>query len=86
MTSTCRHCGSALEVSFCNLGTSPFANSLIEPHRSGAAEKHYPLELGRAAAFASIGPEGERLVVVAEVVSESPGLTSSGGYCSGYLY
>jgi SAM-dependent methyltransferase len=45
MTSTCRHCGSALEVSFCNLGTSPFANSLIEPHQSGAAEKHYPLEL-----------------------------------------
>jgi SAM-dependent methyltransferase len=45
MTSTCRHCRSALDVSFCNLGTSPLANSLIEPHLSGAAEKHYPLEL-----------------------------------------
>ena len=45
MSSTCRHCGSALEVSFCNLGTSPFANSLIEPSQSGAAEKHYPLEM-----------------------------------------
>lgn len=45
MSSTCRHCGNALEVSFCNLGTSPFANSLIEPEQSGAAEKHYPLEM-----------------------------------------
>jgi 2-polyprenyl-3-methyl-5-hydroxy-6-metoxy-1,4-benzoquinol methylase len=45
MTSKCRHCGSALEVSFCNLGTSPFANSLIEPSQSGAAEKYYPLEM-----------------------------------------
>jgi 2-polyprenyl-3-methyl-5-hydroxy-6-metoxy-1,4-benzoquinol methylase len=45
MTSTCRHCGSALKVSFCNLGTSPLANSLIEQQHSGAAEKHYPLEL-----------------------------------------
>jgi SAM-dependent methyltransferase len=45
MSSTCRHCGSALEVSFCNLGTSPLANSLIEPSQSGAAEKHYPLEM-----------------------------------------
>ena len=45
MTSTCRHCGSALKASFCNLGTSPFANSLIEPQNTSAAEKHYPLEL-----------------------------------------
>ena len=45
MSSTCRHCGSALEVSFCNLGTSPLANSLIEPSMSSAAEKHYPLEM-----------------------------------------
>jgi SAM-dependent methyltransferase len=45
MTSTCRHCGSALKVSFCNLGTSPLANSLIEQQDSSAAEKHYPLEL-----------------------------------------
>ena len=45
MSSTCRHCGSALEVSFCNLGTSPLANSLIEPSQSRAAEKHYPLEM-----------------------------------------
>ena len=45
MSSTCRHCGSALEVSFCNLGTSPLANSLIEPSQSSAAEKHYPLEM-----------------------------------------
>ena len=45
MTSTCRHCGSALKASFCNLGTSPFANSLIEPQDISAAEKHYPLEL-----------------------------------------
>ena len=27
MTSKCRHCGSDLKASFCNLGTSPFANS-----------------------------------------------------------
>ena len=45
MTSKCRHCGSVLEVSICNLGTSPLANSLIERDQSGAAEKHYPLEL-----------------------------------------
>ena len=45
MTSTCRHCGSALKISFCNLGTSPFANSLIEPSQRNAAEKHYPLEI-----------------------------------------
>ena len=45
MTSKCRHCGSALKQSFCNLGTSPFANSLIEPTSTSAAEKHYPLEL-----------------------------------------
>ena len=45
MTSTCRHCRSALEVSFCNLGTSPLANSLIEPDQRVAAEKYYPLEL-----------------------------------------
>jgi len=45
MTSTCRHCGSALEVSFCDLGMSPLANSLIEPQHSSAAEKHYPLQL-----------------------------------------
>jgi len=45
MTSNCRHCGSALDVSFCNLGTSPLANSLIEPGQSHAAEKYYPLEL-----------------------------------------
>ncbi len=45
MTSTCRHCASALEFSFCNLGTSPFANSLIEPGERNAAEKHYPLEM-----------------------------------------
>src|SRR3954449_781951 len=44
MTSKCRYCGSALKVSFCNLGTSPLANSLIEQQHSGA-EKHYPLEL-----------------------------------------
>src|SRR4249920_2277008 len=45
MTSKCRHCGSALETSFCNLGMSPFANSLIESQEISAAEKHYPLEL-----------------------------------------
>jgi 2-polyprenyl-3-methyl-5-hydroxy-6-metoxy-1,4-benzoquinol methylase len=45
MASTCRHCGNALNVSLCNLGTSPFANSLIEQQNSSAAEKHYPLEL-----------------------------------------
>ena len=45
MTSKCRHCGSPLEQSFCNLGTSPFANSLIEPSSTSAAEKHYPLEM-----------------------------------------
>ena len=45
MTSKCRHCGSALELSICNLGTSPLANSLVEPSQTSAAEKYYPLEL-----------------------------------------
>src|SRR4051794_39801781 len=45
MTSKCRHCASALETSFCNLGMSPFANSLIESLETSAAEKHYPLEM-----------------------------------------
>lgn len=43
--SSCRQCGSALDVSFCNLGTSPLANSLVEQKDRNAAEKHYPLEL-----------------------------------------
>jgi 2-polyprenyl-3-methyl-5-hydroxy-6-metoxy-1,4-benzoquinol methylase len=45
MKPSCRQCGSPLHVSFCNLGMSPLANSLVEQHRGNAAENHYPLEL-----------------------------------------
>jgi 2-polyprenyl-3-methyl-5-hydroxy-6-metoxy-1,4-benzoquinol methylase len=45
MTSTfaCRHCGTPLEHSFCDLGMSPLANSYIEPEARSNLERFYPL-------------------------------------------
>jgi 2-polyprenyl-3-methyl-5-hydroxy-6-metoxy-1,4-benzoquinol methylase len=45
MTSTfaCRHCGTPLEQSFCDLGMSPLANSYIEPDARSNLERFYPL-------------------------------------------
>jgi 2-polyprenyl-3-methyl-5-hydroxy-6-metoxy-1,4-benzoquinol methylase len=40
---TCRHCGAALEHSFCDLGMSPLANSYIEPDKLNHMERFYPL-------------------------------------------
>ena len=39
----CRHCGAALTESFCDLGTSPLANSYLERGELSRAEKFYPL-------------------------------------------
>jgi 2-polyprenyl-3-methyl-5-hydroxy-6-metoxy-1,4-benzoquinol methylase len=39
----CRHCGAPLERSFCDLGTSPLANSYLRQADLGRAEKFYPL-------------------------------------------
>lgn len=45
MTSTfgCRHCGTPLEHSFCDLGMSPLANSYIGPEAASSLERFYPL-------------------------------------------
>lgn len=43
MTGTCRHCRQPLEVTFCNLGVSPMANSYVAPDRIDEMEPHYPL-------------------------------------------
>ncbi|HKU37273.1 MAG TPA: class I SAM-dependent methyltransferase [Polyangiales bacterium] len=40
---TCRHCSAPLEVSFCDLGMSPLANSYIEPDALSRMERFYPL-------------------------------------------
>jgi 2-polyprenyl-3-methyl-5-hydroxy-6-metoxy-1,4-benzoquinol methylase len=40
---TCRHCGATLERSFCDLGTSPLANSYLSRDELAQAEKFYPL-------------------------------------------
>ena len=45
MTATfaCRHCGTPLDHSFCDLGMSPLANSYIEPDAASNMERFYPL-------------------------------------------
>lgn len=40
---TCRHCNSDLEVSFCDLGMSPLANSYLEAKDLDRMERFYPL-------------------------------------------
>ena len=39
----CRHCGSSLTVSFCDLGMSPLANSYVSVEQIDRAESFYPL-------------------------------------------
>jgi hypothetical protein len=43
MKSTCRFCTASLEISFCDLGTSPLSNAFVRPDRVALAEKFYPL-------------------------------------------
>ena len=40
---SCRFCGSALEVSFCDLGMSPLSNSFLKPEQLAQHEPFYPL-------------------------------------------
>lgn len=40
---SCRHCGALLKTTFCDLGTSPLANSYVLKDRLNAGEVHYPL-------------------------------------------
>jgi 2-polyprenyl-3-methyl-5-hydroxy-6-metoxy-1,4-benzoquinol methylase len=40
---TCRHCNRDLEVSFCDLGMSPLANSYLEKNDLSRMERFYPL-------------------------------------------
>ena len=40
---SCRHCGTPREVSFCDLGMSPFSNSYVAPDKLDAMEPFYPL-------------------------------------------
>jgi len=39
----CRHCGTVLEQSFCDLGMSPLANSYLRPDQLDRGEQFYPL-------------------------------------------
>ena len=39
----CRHCGSSVTVSFCDLGMSPLANSYVSVEQIDRAESFYPL-------------------------------------------
>ena len=41
--SSCRLCASPLTFTFADLGMSPLANSFVEPERSSATERFYPL-------------------------------------------
>lgn len=43
MATACRFCSSPLEQVFADLGTTPLANSLLEPAQLHAMEPHYPL-------------------------------------------
>ncbi len=43
MTPTCRHCNSPLEVSFCDLGMSPLANSYVKLDALDRMEPFFPL-------------------------------------------
>jgi SAM-dependent methyltransferase len=41
----CRFCGSRLELTFADLGSSPLANSYLTPAQLAEPELHYPLEV-----------------------------------------
>lgn len=43
MSALCRHCTAPLQVSFCDLGMSPLANSYVAAERAAFAESFYPL-------------------------------------------
>ena len=43
MSTPCRHCGTALEQSFCDLGMSPLANSYLNADQLDRREVFYPL-------------------------------------------
>lgn len=43
MTPSCRHCDSALEVTFCDLGMSPLANSYLTAQQLDRMEPFFPL-------------------------------------------
>ncbi len=43
MNSSCRHCHADLDVTFCDLGMSPVANSFVRPEQVNAMEPFYPL-------------------------------------------
>ena len=43
MRVNCRHCNTPLVRTFCDLGTSPLANSYLHKDRLNAGEVHYPL-------------------------------------------
>ena len=43
MKSACRHCGSPLKHSFCDLGMSPLANSYLTEAQMDQPETFYPL-------------------------------------------
>jgi 2-polyprenyl-3-methyl-5-hydroxy-6-metoxy-1,4-benzoquinol methylase len=43
MKHQCRFCGSALQLSFCDLGTSPLSNAFLKPSDCDGPETFYPL-------------------------------------------
>jgi 2-polyprenyl-3-methyl-5-hydroxy-6-metoxy-1,4-benzoquinol methylase len=43
MSTPCRHCGTPLTVSFCDLGLSPLANNYLAPEQLDQGEVFYPL-------------------------------------------
>ena len=43
MVTPCRHCGTPLKQSFCDLGMSPMANSYLAPEQLDRRESFYPL-------------------------------------------
>lgn len=45
MKKTCRHCGAPLEVTFCDLGMSPLANSYLATDQLNRMEPFYPLHV-----------------------------------------
>jgi 2-polyprenyl-3-methyl-5-hydroxy-6-metoxy-1,4-benzoquinol methylase len=72
---SCRHCGAALEQSFCDLGLSPLANSYLSREQLSQGEMFYPLH-----AFVC-----ERCFLVQLQQFESPGqIFSDYAYFSSY--
>ncbi len=39
----CRSCNSTITKTFCDLGMTPFANSLVKPHEVNKGQKYFPL-------------------------------------------